>query len=56
MNKEKKFNVEIFEYATGKTEAIIGTNLRESKAEKRQLTGLSRINNNYGVRIIEVGA
>lgn len=52
-NKEKHFNVEIFEYATGKTEAVIGTNMTEEKAEKRQLSGLRRCNSDYGVRIVE---
>ncbi len=47
----KRYNVEIFEYATGKTEAVIGKNLTERKAERRLETGLSRCNPDYGVRI-----
>ncbi len=54
MEEEKRFDVEIFEYATGKTERVIGRNLRESKAEQRELTGLSRCNSNFGVRMVEV--
>ena len=50
---EKRFDVEIFEYATGKTESVIGTNLSESKAERREETGLSRCNENYGCRTVE---
>ncbi len=46
------YRVEIFEYATGKTEAVIGNVLTKDKAEKRQMTGLSRCNSNYGCRII----
>ena len=34
MENEKRYNVEIFEYATGKTEAVIGTNPIEEKAER----------------------
>ncbi len=39
---------------TGKVYAVIGKNLRETKAERRLETGLSRCNSNFGVRIIEV--
>lgn len=46
------YRVEIFEYATGETEAVIGRNLSESKAEKREMTGLMRCNENYGVRTV----
>jgi len=54
MEKEKRYDVEIFEYATGKTERVIGTNLSERKAEQRELTGLSRCNENFGCRMIEI--
>lgn len=50
---EKRYRVEIFEYATGKTEAVIGKNLSERKAERREMTGLSRCNENYGCRTVE---
>ena len=50
----KLYNVEIFEYATGKTESVIGENLNERQAEKREMTGLMRTNEDYGVRIVEV--
>ena len=53
-DKKKKYNVEIFEYATGKTTATIGKNMTEGKAEKREMTGLSRCNSDYGCRMIEI--
>ena len=46
----KIYRVEIFEYATGKTVATIGKGLSEEKAERREMTGLSRCNENYGCR------
>lgn len=52
--KEKRFDVEIFEYKTGKVEAVIGKNLTERKAERRVETGLMKCNPNYGVRTVEV--
>lgn len=52
--EEKRYNVEIFEYATGKTYAVIGKNMSEKRAEKRSLTGLGRCNSNYGTRLVEV--
>ena len=51
---EKRFNVEIFCFETGETESVIGTNLNERQAEKREMTGLSRCNENYGCRMVEV--
>jgi len=51
--KEKRYRVEIFEYKTGKTEEIIGRNMSESRAERREMTGLSRCNSNYGCRMVE---
>ncbi len=53
METQKRFRVEIFEYKTGKTEAVIGKNLTEEKADRREMTGLSRCNSDFGVRIIE---
>ena len=51
--KQKTYRVEIFEYATGKTEAVIGKGLNEDRAEKRALTGLIRCNSDYGTRSID---
>ena len=48
--QEDRFNVEIYCYATGQTEAVIGENLSERQAEKRETTGLMRCNSDYGVR------
>ena len=50
---EKRFDVEIFSYATGKTISIIGRNMTEERAEKREITGLSRCNSDYGCRTVE---
>ena len=47
------FDVEIFEYATGKTVSVIGKDMSESKTERREMTGLSRCNENYGCRTVE---
>ena len=54
MEKEKRYNVEIFEYATGKTISVIGKDLSERKAEQREMTGLSRCNKDYGCRMVEI--
>lgn len=51
---EKIYNVEIFEYKTGKTISIIGRNMTEERAEKREMVGLSRCNSDYGCRTVEV--
>jgi len=47
------YKVEIFEYKTGETEAVIGKGLRLEKAEQRAKTGLSRCNSDYGTRIVD---
>ena len=52
--ENKKYNVEIFEYATGKVISVIGENMTKDKAEKREMTGLSRCNENFGCRMVEV--
>ena len=50
----KKYNVEIVEIKTGKVEAVIGTNLTEEQADKREMTGLMRIDReNYFIRTVE---
>ncbi len=54
MEKEERFNVEIFEYATGITSAVIGKDMNKKRAEKRQETGLSRCNSNFGVRLVKL--
>lgn len=53
---EKRFDVVIFEYATGRTEAIIGTNLNEDRADRREFTGLMRCNSDYGTRSVLIGS
>lgn len=50
---DKRYRVEIFEYATGEVSAVIGTNMTEERAEKRMETGLSRCNESFGTRMIE---
>ena len=50
--EEERFDVEIWEYATGKTEAVIGSNLTAEKAERREMTGLRRCNSDFGTRIV----
>jgi len=51
----KKYNVEIVEIKTGKVMEVIGTNMTEEKAEKREMTGLMKIDReNYFVRTVEV--
>jgi hypothetical protein len=54
MNKmtDKTYRVVIYEYSTGKEEAIIGTNLTEARAERRVETGLMRCNSDYGTKAI----
>jgi hypothetical protein len=42
--KEKRFRVEIVDLNTNKVVSVIGKGLSERKAERRELTGLSRIN------------
>lgn len=50
-----KYNVEIVEIKTGKVVSTIGKNLTEIRAEKRELTGLMRIDRkNYFVRTVKV--
>ena len=47
------FRVEIVEIKTGKVEAIIGKGLTERQAEKREMTGISRINDDFFVRTVK---
>ncbi len=49
---EKRFDVVIKECKTGKIVSTIGKNLSETNAEKRTLTGLSRINKDYFIDTI----
>lgn len=52
---EKRYNVVIKEIKTNKIVSIIGENLAESQADKREMTGLMRIDREkYFVDIIEV--
>lgn len=51
---DKKYNVEIVEIATGEVVSVIGKDLTEAQAEKREYTGLTRIDReNYFVRTVE---
>lgn len=54
MKDEKRYNVEIFKYDTGKVSSIIGKNMTEKKAEERQMRGLMRCNSDFGCRVVEV--
>ena len=47
--KEGRFDVFIVEIATSKIEAVVGTNLTADKADRREMTALSRINDRYFV-------
>lgn len=50
----KTYRVEIVEIKTGEVVSVIGKNLSEERAEKRIMTGLSRIDtDNYFVRNVE---
>lgn len=49
----KKYRVEIVEAKTGKVVSVIGRGLNERQAERREETGISRINENYFVRSVE---
>ena len=51
---EKKFNVMIIENKTGKIEAVIGKNMSEDRADRREMTGLSRINKDFHISVEEV--
>lgn len=52
----KKYNVYIISNK-GKVESLIGSDLSESSAEKRVMTGLMRIDReNYFVSDVEVGS
>lgn len=52
---DSKYNVEIVEIATSKVVSVIGKGLSERQAEKRELTGLSRIDrDDYFVRTVKV--
>jgi len=55
MKKEnKRFDVQIKEIKTGKVVSTIGRKMIEERAEKRVLTGLSRIDrDNFFVDIVE---
>lgn len=48
----KTYRVEIVEIKTGKVAAVIGKHLSERQAERREETGLSRINEDYIVRTV----
>ena len=50
-----KYNVEIVEIKTREVVSVIGKNLTKERAEKRELTGLGRIDRkNYFVRTVKV--
>jgi len=50
---EKKYNVNIVEIKTNKIVSVIGKNLSERRAERREETGLMRINEKYFIDIVE---
>lgn len=60
---EPLYDVVIYEKATGKIDAIIGTNMRRwdgtgtgrNTAELRVQTGEERINENYGCKMVVAG-
>ena len=53
--EEKLYNVEIVKDSTGEVVSVIGKDMNERQAEKRQDTGYQRIDAvNYSVRIVEV--
>ena len=52
----KLYNVYIVECETGKGSVKIGSNLNERQVEKRVMTGLMRINENFFVGDYEVGS
>ena len=50
----KTYKVEIIEIKTGKVVSVIGTGMREERAEQRETTGISRINtDDFFVRMLE---
>lgn len=49
-----RYNVEIFEKKSGRTEVIIGKDMSIEDASKRQRTGLGRVNKRYGVRVVKI--
>jgi hypothetical protein len=50
----KTYRVEIVEIKTGKVVSVIGSNLSEKLAEKREMTGISRIDtDNFFVRTVK---
>lgn len=51
----KLYDVVIYEIGTGEIAEIIGTSLTEEKAEKRQLTGESRINHCFATAVVLAG-
>ena len=49
--KEERFDVMIVSIETRRIAAVIGRNLNERLADRREITGLSHINKNYFVDI-----
>ncbi|MCK5357686.1 MAG: hypothetical protein KAJ48_04760 [Elusimicrobiales bacterium] len=54
MKAEKRFNVNIVERKTNKIVSVIGKNLSEKRAERREETGMGRINEHYFIDIVEI--
>lgn len=52
---EKRFDVVIFEYATGIIETIGGEGMREKRAEDCADFWLGRCNENYGTALVPTG-
>lgn len=52
----KRYNVYIVHIKTEKADCCIGENMTEERAERRVMTGLSRINSDYFVHDVEVNS
>lgn len=52
---DKLYDVVIYHCKSGVVEAVIGEGLSEKNADKRQMTGFHRVNENYSVSIVDAG-
>lgn len=52
---EQLYDVIVYEIATGRVYNIVGKGLTERKADRRQDTMLSRMNERYDAEIVETG-
>lgn len=51
---EKRYDVVIYNYSTRIVYSVIGRNMREDRADRREMTGLSKCNSDYGTMAIEL--